>query len=378
MIWQVCKAAARRALPGAAYSALARAANAPRRRAERRHNLWNAARTADYIEENRGKRIILVCGIHPWGNLGDHAINIAERKWLEARFPGALIAELALREACAVAERIAAMKCPRLVVAVAGGGWLGNLYLNQERPLRELIRAFAGYRIAVFPQTVFFDEREESFRAELAASAAAYNSHPDLHFFIRDRSIAFLRENVMSEGFRNLYSVPDIALFLEASRPGVPRSGVLFCMRPDKEKVLGDSDAQRMIDAAAACGQGVRFTSTVVPARVPSAFRDFAVGEKLAEFQGAALAVTDRLHGMLFAVITGTPCIALDNLTRKVEGVHSLWLGGIPYARFARSAEEAISLMPQMLSLGGQRYSSSQFEAHWQKMAEVIAEGLGD
>ena len=32
--------------------------------------------------------------------------------------------------------------------------------------------------------------------------------------------------------------------------------------------------------------------------------------------------VTDRLHGMIMSIISGTPCIALDNSSKKVSGVY--------------------------------------------------------
>ncbi len=37
------------------------------------------------------------------------------------------------------------------------------------------------------------------------------------------------------------------------------------------------------------------------------------LNSKFAEFLSSGLVITDRLHGMIFAAITGTPCIALDN-----------------------------------------------------------------
>ena len=45
--------------------------------------------------------------------------------------------------------------------------------------------------------------------------------------------------------------------------------------------------------------------------------REQLLKQKIEEFQSAELVITDRLHGMIFSVITGTPCIAFDNLMRK-------------------------------------------------------------
>ena len=35
--------------------------------------------------------------------------------------------------------------------------------------------------------------------------------------------------------------------------------------------------------------------------------------------------ITDRLHGMIFAYITNTPCIAIDNSNGKVKNFYKTW-----------------------------------------------------
>ena len=55
--------------------------------------------------------------------------------------------------------------------------------------------------------------------------------------------------------------------------------------------------------------------------------------KKLDEFRKSKLVVTDRLHGMLFAAITGTPCIALGNSSGKVKGVYD-WLTHLDYIQY--------------------------------------------
>ncbi len=55
--------------------------------------------------------------------------------------------------------------------------------------------------------------------------------------------------------------------------------------------------------------------------------------KKWNEFSSVQLVVTDRLHGMVFSAITGTPCIALDNISHKVYGAYQ-WLSYLPYLRF--------------------------------------------
>lgn len=370
------KRIAKKILPRPIYSALACIVFLPVHFAEWRYNRRFGMEAVRYIQNNRDEKIILLAGIHEWGNLGDHAICIAERKFLETRFPGALIVELATKKICPVAERIAAVHCKHLVVAVPGGGFLGNLWPSEEIMFRKMLRVFKENRIVVFPQTIFFDQNEKNFVRELAKSKAAYRSHKDLHIFIRDLSIDFLRSDVLAPEFHNLYNVPDIVLSLNRCQSGDVRNGILFCLRSDKEKVLSDSQSAVLIEAARKTKEDVRFTDTCEAYRIPPQFREFSTQKKFAEFAGAKLVVTDRLHGMIFAAVTGTPCVALDNISGKVAGVYNLWFSGIPYVRFANSEKEAASLIPNMLPLGGQNYDSSQFDAYWQKIEDAIRGGL--
>ena len=60
--------------------------------------------------------------------------------------------------------------------------------------------------------------------------------------------------------------------------------------------------------------------------------REFFLNKKLDEFAKAEIVITDRLHGMIFATITGTPCIAFDNLSNKVSGVYE-WIMDQSYVK---------------------------------------------
>ncbi|MCE2063619.1 polysaccharide pyruvyl transferase family protein [Streptococcus thermophilus] len=44
--------------------------------------------------------------------------------------------------------------------------------------------------------------------------------------------------------------------------------------------------------------------------------------------------LTDRLHGMIFSYITGTPCIVLANDNHKIEETYKHWLNNANYIRF--------------------------------------------
>ena len=63
------------------------------------------------------------------------------------------------------------------------------------------------------------------------------------------------------------------------------------------------------------------------------------MNKKFKQFKGAELVITDRLHCMIFCVITGTPCVAIDNSNKKISGVYNEWLGEINWVKFATDSD---------------------------------------
>lgn len=373
MIYDSLRSFAKRILPSAVYGIVGRVILAPRNFNERRHSRWFGMRAVKFIRNNADKKIILLAGVHDAGNIGDHAICIAERELLERFFPDWLIVELSTEEFCPVAARLKSVHCNHLVVAVHGGGFLGNLWISEERMFRKVLKTFSENKIVVFPQTIFFTH-DKNGANERKISQKAYNLHPNLHFFIRDKSYEFMKDEMMDGNDGNVESVPDLVLSLDCSAPRFNREGILLVFRSDKEKCVDDDAVKDLLRDIEKYEIPFGFTDTCVPYKVPMEFRKFATDEKFCEFRKSRLVMTDRLHGMIFATITGTPCIAMNNVSKKVEGVYDLWLKGIPYVEFARDVDEAKKLVPKMLSLGGQRYDPAMFDGHWKKIMDCLGE----
>ena len=60
--------------------------------------------------------------------------------------------------------------------------------------------------------------------------------------------------------------------------------------------------------------------------RVSIEEREQTVFQRLKAFASYDFVITDRLHGMIFSYICGTPCILFDNKTHKISGVYDTWL----------------------------------------------------
>ena len=60
--------------------------------------------------------------------------------------------------------------------------------------------------------------------------------------------------------------------------------------------------------------------------------------DKFKDFQKYELVITDRLHGMVFCAISGTPCIVFGNYNQKVKGTYE-WIKNLPYIKYIDSMD---------------------------------------
>ena len=307
------------------------------------------------------------------GNLGDHAIVQAEKRFLGDLGFGVIEVERFQYER--LRGRIARAVRPRDLIVIDGGGNVGTLWPEENAKMNDIVVRFRDNPVVVFPPTAFFEDSElgRECRRDVASS---YAKSPDLTFLSRDRA-TFEAMREVSPGTRNLY-VPDIVLYLDESRDGCDRSGALLCLRDDKERALGDQAEASICSALTARGLTARRTSTVeaCPARIDARSREAALDAKWDEFRSAEVVVTDRLHGMIFSAITGTPCVALDNVSRKVSQGHD-WVRHIRNIKVADSPAGVPGLLDAVLEAGPCRYDRAPLDPYYDRIREVVLDAIG-
>ena len=135
-----------------------------------------------------------------------------------------------------------------------------------------------------------------------------------------------------------------------------PRKGALLCMRADHEKKLSNDEQKMIYDKCDKLFDGVvSYTDTNVPWFVTKDKRRATVNSKLDEFRGAEMVVTDRLHGMVFAALTGSPCVALGNLNGKIKGTYA-WIKNCDYIRFIDSLDDFDEAYESVLKTASKKY----------------------
>lgn len=338
------------------------------------YELWSDFFLRKLFERRASRRVIL------WNtpthtNVGDHAIAECEKKLLEEALPGCQIIEITEYLYGNFKSRF-----PRYIedgdlLAVTGGGFLGTLWMKGgEDVVREILSTYPGNRTLIFPQTMWFESTECGERAK-AASRFFYGQAAHLTVMLREHASYETAEDLLGGGAVCL-ETPDIVLLQPGygGRGGCRNTGGL-CLKTDLESVLREEDRRLIERALSAVTARVQRTSMHAETAVGVEEREGAIEEKIRELQGYGAVVTDALHCMIFCALCGTPCVALDNASKKLSGVYR-WIQDLPYIAFAKSAEEVAPRLREVLGAEDRRYAFP-WETYRERMIGQVRKALG-
>lgn len=316
-----------------------------------KHTLWC------YIKLPIGKKVFFI-GTPEYTNLGDSAIAIAQILFLEkCGYPRKKIKEFTQSDY--MQNSVIINKCinKHYLICGIGGGNLGNQWYNEELFRYSFIDAFPDNPIIIFPQTIFFTDDEEG-RLASEESKKHYNSHNNLTIIAREKKSYELLSNLYNRPTKLL--TPDIVLSTTMSDYGVTvknRSGGLLVLRNDVEKQMPDSDREEIIRYLNENGIAFRVTDMYSNEPVKKVNRIDLVRRKMQEFADAEFVITDRLHGMVFAAITETPCIVFSNYNQKVKGTYE-WISYLPYIKYVCDVKESLSVLQELFAINYCRFDN--------------------
>ena len=305
------------------------------------------------------------------GNLGDQAIAVAERRFLKQHFPKVPLIEVPGFAFSAAPQAYRSEMDPdKDTVLITGGGFAGSLWEQEENNILSILRELADFRIVMMPQTLYYAEEQ------------AKQTQQALHLYRTCSRLLFLaREEQTMQRVRRLMPqvscelVPDMVLSLLCALPQNRRNGIGLCLRRDKESMLDESarDTLAKMVREEFPEQRMTWTDTVQPGNMTPAEGTQAVQEKLEEFSGYTLVVTDRLHGMVFAALTGTPCIVLDNCDHKVRGVYE-WVRQNQYLLYLDSPNQMAQALQDIKPMlkRAHTYDPGQTRQHFDGLARML------
>jgi pyruvyl transferase EpsI len=217
------------------------------------------------------------------------------------------------------------------VVAIVGGGNMGDMYSDLEEARLQVVKAFPRNRIVSFPQSIDFSDTASGRRA-LRRSRSIYESHPRLTLFARDTE-SHKRMRAAFPGAK-VCPAPDTVLSMPWQSNHDRTVPLLSCIRSDKEAALSAGRREEILSALSSAVPGAIVTDTLVPGpRLDFGSYDRKLDELLDLFSRSRCIVTDRLHGLIFSVITRTPCVVIENSNHKIRSLVATWLPGLSSVR---------------------------------------------
>lgn len=299
-------------------------------------------------------------------NVGDHAQAVAIIQWLERLLPDTPWVELDKKHVPHLFGVLRHFVRAEYDIVVHSGGNMGDLGVWSEGLRTKLVRAFPNNRIISLPQTVSFSDTAEG-RQLLRASISAYESHRNLVLVARDhRSLELART-----WFRGatVDICPDFVLNYDYSRSSALRNGrCLLCLRHDSESVIDAEAIQTKIEEMDMEWDPYD-TTLSKPIRVSQ--RSRVLHETLHRFARYSLVVTDRFHGLIFAVLARTPVVVLPTVDHKLEsGVE--WFEGFDRVVYcedlhiARCAHRAVNASTSQFDTRG------FFGVHFDRLSQYL------
>ena len=292
---------------------------------------------------NGNKRIYLI-GTEEFGNLGDHQISESILEFLAARVDDYCVKEITILDYNRHKQKLKEFICPDDIILMTGGGNFGDTYPLAERLRQDVIATWPENKKIVFPQTIFYSDTPEG-REMLRKGQQIYTAENHLTIFARDRrSYEFARKYFTCL----VYECPDVVLFSNKCCADARKKQILLCMRQDIEKALDQKEQERLAKFLETTDYTIQFTDTQLDYHIKKCDRVKKLNEYFKRWQESRLVITDRLHGMVFAAITGTPCVAFDNFNGKVRGTYA-WIKYLPYIEYAENVDHALAIIPKLL-----------------------------
>lgn len=271
-----------------------------------------------------------------YGNLGDVAITYAQEKLLKEAYPDYEIVDVPISKTLSLLRPIKKIATSDDIITITGGGNMGEMYGDIELLRLIVIRMFPKNKVVVFPQTTDYTG-DNTYLLRLAKRT--YCSHRNLTMLAREE-VSYNRMHRLFP-FANIKLTPDVVMTLD-ERYKAERQGVVFCLRNDKEKSAQSQKADELRKEASSKGMSFIDYDTHIDKQHMSLVERKQELDKIWNlFCSAQLVVTDRLHGMIFAYITGTPAIVFPNSNFKVEKCYE-WIKNCGFIFFCR--DELIDL----------------------------------
>ena len=304
-------------------------------------------------------------------NVGDQAQVVAILRWLARHYPDHRVVELDKDVVLACADGLKARVTPRDLIFLHSGGNLGDRGRWSEAARRTMISAFPDNRIVSLPQTIFFSDTPLG-RHERAISREIYGRHRRLTVVGRDEVSGRIAAELFPQA--QIATMPDFVLSLRAEdfalQPDPAHEGhIMLCLRQDNESAFGRS---RRLALQQRLALPTTLYDTTLEHDIPASDRVRILTETLALFSSHRAVITDRFHGLIFAVICRKPAVALPTVDHKLTSAIS-WFRDIANVALCEDVDRLGEALSTVMAAPADRYPDFN-ELYFDRLPHLIAQ----
>ena len=309
------------------------------------------------------KKILLI-GVPHHNNLGDNALAEAEERFIKDNFPDydyyEIAEEFVETGIAEIKERIS----DKDIIFYHGGGNLGDEYLYIEEERRRTVEEFPNNLIIFFPQTIFFKNN-----MELEKSKKIYNKHKKLVMMAREE----ISYRIMKKEFKNnkVIKTPDIVTYLNETKDSGKREGLLCLFREDVEAKTTEDEKILICECAKKFLNKIEYSDTACGDPIPAEKRLKKLESVFEKYRKSKLIITDRLHGMIFAAITSTPCIALSTYNHKVKAT-AKYLAHLGYIKYLEDLSNIEKIINELINTKYKPYDNKKAKQEFNQIVDIV------
>lgn len=303
-----------------------------------------------------------------YGNIGDVAIYFAQVNFLKRFYKKDNIITIRVQDTYRYIRAIKKEIMPQDTIYLVGGGNFGGLYPVADYGRLCILSCFRSNHIVSFPQTI----TEIPGYSFISKYCKAFQDCSNFHLFLREKKSYEVACEYFSATGIQISLVPDIvfsfkeSMSLDSNRD----TSIVLSLRHDKEALLNDHDKLNIKKDITELGFGFKELDTTVEAF------DISDEKRHLEhiwncYSSCQAVITDRLHGMIFAYITKTPCIVFDNNNGKIKNTYRLWLKDCKYIYFVKDVAEIEICISKIRKLQSNDFEHSVF-SQYQSLVDSI------
>lgn len=321
------------------------------------------------IKISKNKRNIFVLLSTDYSNLGDHAMTYAQIRMLKNKFRDCEVVEVLVGDTLKNMRYLSKNIKPDDVITLKGGGNIGIEYFREELIRRKILKSFPNNKIILFPQTVYFPKNRIGNK-EFKNTINAFNNHNSFFAFFRDKATYDLMKNHIN---KNVFLTPDTVFSLgNIDIDNNKRSGIVTCLRSDVEGVYSEYERNELIEMLRKKFSNVTVTDTIKDYYINKEDREKELYDIWNLIGNCELLITDRLHGMIFAALTSTPCIVLKTYNHKLIGQYE-WVKHLNYIEHRElNLEEMSNTIDSLINIDVIPLDSKLYDCYFEKLIECI------